>query len=74
MKFNELIEKSLKASGSKEYFCNLNIAVEGEIWKAYSASVAHRDILLFCDKGTATFLVDSYGLRNTAELFDWNRE
>lgn len=48
--------------------------VEGETWIVYEVSISHRDILCFCDRGTATFLVDSYGERNVAELFDWNEE
>ena len=47
------------------------IPMENKPWRAYEASIAHRDILLLCDKGTATFLVDTYGDRNTIELFDW---
>lgn len=72
--FNTLIDTAVNSSEQREFDVNLNITVEGETWKAYAAYVSHRDILLFCDKGTATYAVDSYGDRHTAMLFDWNKE
>ena len=72
--FNTLIDTSVNSSEQREFDVNLSITVEGETWKAYTAYVSHRDILLSCDKGTATYVVDSYGDRHTAELFDWNKE
>ena len=50
------------------------IEVAGEKWRAHDASVAYRDVLLFCDKGVATFLVDRYDDKNTYELFDWETD
>lgn len=72
--FNELIDLSIKGKKSKGYEVNFSITVNGETWRAYEASVCNRDILLYCDQGTATYLVDSYGDKNVAELFDWNKE
>jgi predicted NAD-dependent protein-ADP-ribosyltransferase YbiA (DUF1768 family) len=77
MKHNEfdiLIDTAVNASEQREFDVSLSIKIEGETWKAYTAYVSHRDILLFCDKGTVTYLVDSYGDRHTAELFNWNKE
>ncbi len=72
---NDCIELSLKDScESNEIDVNFSVQVEGDTWQAYTACISHRDILLFTDKGTCTFLVDSYGTKNTVELFDWNRE
>lgn len=72
--FETLIDTAVNSSEQREFDVNLSITVEGETWKAYTAYVSHRDILLLCDKGTATFVVDSYGDRHTAELFDCNKK
>lgn len=72
MKLYDLILLSIDADESTEYDVDLLIKVNGQLWHAHTACVAHRDILLLCDKGTATFLVDSYGDKNTVDLFDWN--
>lgn len=71
MNFNQLVEKSINTKKTTQHNCTLEIEVNGDIWKTYSASVSNRDILFFCDKGTATYLVDSYGTAWVAELFDW---
>ncbi len=73
--FEDLINMSIKSNNSnKEVECLLKIEVENETWTAYAASVTNRDILLLTDKGTCTFLIDSYGDRHVAELYDWDRE
>lgn len=72
--FKDLVEKAVKANKSTEVSCNLKLSVDGETWVAYSVSIANRDLLFFCEQGTATYLIDSYGDRHTAELFDWNKE
>ena len=71
--FNDLIDLSVKADQSSEVEVDLKIEVDGQVWTAYSASVSYRDILFYCDKGVATYLVDSYGDRHVAELFDWEK-
>lgn len=68
---SQLVELSLKTTKQKTFSVNFNIKIKDELWKVHEASVAHRDILLYCDKGTATFLVDSYGDNHIATLFDW---
>ena len=71
---NQAIEASFKNKLGYEADAEFSIEVEGEAWRVYTVSIDVRDILCFCDKGTATFLVDSYGDRNVAELFDWERD
>jgi diaminopimelate decarboxylase len=68
---SQAIDLSLKAKSSREIDTNLKIEIEGQLWTAYTVAISYRDILFYCDKGTATFLVDSYGDKNVAELFDW---
>jgi len=68
-----LIEASLTGE-SNSFEIDLDITVNGETWTAYEANVGHREILFFCKQGTATYFVDSYGARNTFELFDWEKE
>lgn len=71
---NEAIDLSLikKPTGQRgEIGANFTINIENDIWQVYCAYISYRDILLLCDKGTATFLVDSYGDNNFIELFNW---
>jgi len=68
-----LIEASLIGE-SNSFEIDLDITVNSEVWQAYEAQIAYRDILFFCKQGTATYFVDSYGTRNTFELFDWEKE
>lgn len=65
----DLVEASIMGPfGQFEY--DLPIEIEGHICQVYEVSIAYRDILLFTDHGTATFLVDTYGSRHTFELYD----
>jgi len=45
--------------------------VDGHVVRPYSCVITHRDIFFYFPSGNATYLVDSYGDRNVAELFDW---
>jgi hypothetical protein len=49
--------------------CNFEIEVDGHTCKVYEASVAHRDILLYSDKGVLNYLVDSYENIHVAECY-----
>jgi hypothetical protein len=71
---DQAVKKSLKAKNSKEYNSEFTIQVEGMAWNCYAVSISYRDVLCYCDKGTATFLVDTYGNKHTVELFDWNED
>lgn len=70
---NQAIDMSIEANQSKEYSASFKIIVGNEVWTVESVGIANRDILAYCDKGYATFLVDSYGDRHLACLFDWER-
>lgn len=72
--WDKLIEHAVSGKKQKSFNVSLDIQVSGETWHAYGAEVSDRDILLFCDKGTATYLVDSYGDKHTTELFDWSKD
>jgi hypothetical protein len=72
--FTALIDLAVKANDQAYVPCDFPIQVNGETWVAHEASICHRDILLSCDKGTATFLVDSYGDRHVCEIFDWESD
>lgn len=52
--------------------CDFTVEVDGQTCDVYEASVTYRDILLFTDKGTVTYFVDSYGDRHVIELFTWD--
>ncbi len=71
--WDKLIEHAVNGKSQKSFNVTLEITVDNETWTTYGAEVSHRDILFFCKEGTATFLVDTYGDKNTTELFDWER-
>lgn len=75
----QAVEVSLKARDSVELGAKFDIQVEGAKWSVYTVAIAERDILCYCDKGTATFVVDTYGVgtinaRHTVELYDWEKD
>jgi hypothetical protein len=71
MTFNDLITLSVNADEQTEWDIDFGIKVTDQLWHAYTAIVSNRDILLLCDKGSATFLVDSHGDKHSAVLHDW---
>lgn len=73
-KLIQAVDLSVDGKTSGERKAKFNIEVEKETWKCYEVSISHRDILCYCDKGVATFVVDTYGDLNTHELFDWEKE
>lgn len=65
-------QKSLELTRPiKNLECALNLEVNGETWRAYEVNIAHQDLLFFCDKGTANYLVDRYCGQVWVELFNW---
>lgn len=60
--------------GNKEVDCNIEIMVDSELWHCYSASVCIRDLLLYCEEGTATYVIDWYGDDPRVELYDWEKD
>jgi len=71
---DQAIKKALDHKSHGESSADFKIEVDGELWSCYTAAIVHRDILLYCNEGTATFLVDSYGEKNVVELFDWEKD
>lgn len=65
---------SIGSKGTKAIECDLTLEVDGEEFHAYEVSVSNRDLLFFCDKGTANYLVDTYGEKIVIELFNWERD
>ena len=68
----QAVELSISGKNCRELNAKFKIQVKNKNWNCYAVSIAHRDVLCFCDQGAATFLVDSYSDRNVAELFDWD--
>ena len=54
--------------------CNLTLQVDDEKFHAYEVSIANCDLLFYCDKGTANYVVDTYGNQTFCELYDWEKE
>lgn len=55
---------------SLEVDCNIDLEVDDVEYNAYSVSISNRDLLFYTDKGAIQYLVDSYGDRHTAVLYD----
>lgn len=69
--FNDLVELSVNHEDeSIEVDCNIEIGVDDVEYKAYSVSIANRDLLFYTDKGTIQYLIDSYGDNHTAVLYN----
>jgi hypothetical protein len=68
---NEAIKLSISTKKQQQRSANFKIKVMNEYWNVHEVSICERDILCYCDKGSASFLVDSYGDKHLAELFDW---
>jgi hypothetical protein len=62
---------------SKEIDARFKVNIEldrgDETWNCYGVAISHRDILLYCEEGTMTFLLDKYGDKYTFELFSAER-
>jgi hypothetical protein len=67
----DLVNMSLKGIEGP-YMVNFKLKVGDTMAHAYEAHISYRDILLYTDKGTVTCVVDSYGDKNTFEIFDWD--
>lgn len=74
MDLQAAIKASIDGSLNGEHDANFKIEVQESLWHVYTVSIAHRAVICYCDKGTATLFIDSYGDRNTYELFDWERQ
>ena len=70
---NELIELASAEHIPEAYEvdCSVVVQIAGKTLRAYTASISHRDILLYCDKGTVTLVIDLYGDVPKTELFDY---
>ncbi len=68
--FNDLILLAVKGK-NKTLEVNIPLEIDGKTWRAYEVSISYRDLLFTCEEGIVTYLVDSYGERHTAELYDW---
>lgn len=70
----QAVEASLKARESKEHKAKFTIEVDGEKWRCHTVAIASKDILCYCDKGTATYLVDSMNsIDYFGVLHDWEK-
>lgn len=76
--FDDLIPLSLglgkKGITDGEIDCEFEVIEDNETFKVYTASVAYRDILLYSDKGCLSYVVDSYGNRNSVECVNIERD
>jgi len=70
--FKDIVDASVEHNTSQDYeVTSIELDVDGHVVRPYSCVITHRDIFFYFPGGNATYLVDSYGDRNVAELFDW---
>lgn len=55
------MELSKNAAESHEMPCDISLCEDGEIFKAYTVSIAYRDLLFYTDKGTLAYDVNTIG-------------
>ena len=73
--FEELVELSVKHKGQNKYLaCDIILIDDEKEYKAHEVSICNRDLLFFTDKGTLNYVIDSYGDRHVAELFQIDEE
>jgi len=70
----ECVEKSVKTRNGDELDADFVVEVDDNEWHCYTVAMGHREFTLYCNEGTATYVVDSYGDRNTCELIDWEED
>jgi hypothetical protein len=66
-------ELSLTENSSRERDAQFTIDVDDEIWTCYTVNITNREVLCYCNEGTASFVIDTYGYKTTFELFDWEK-
>ena len=71
----DAVRKSLVPVDIGSHDARFDVVVNGEVWACYEISVSHQDVMLYCDKGCATIVVDSRRDNFVLgyELFDWER-
>jgi len=73
--FRELVDMSANWTRDNEEFdCDVVLSVDGIDYKAYSVSIAKNDLLFYTKHGTITYLIDHYGDRNVASLYEVDME
>jgi hypothetical protein len=69
--FNKLIDMATDYTGeSTELDCNLSLSVDGDVYHAYAVSVAPRELLFYCDGATVEYVIDIYGDKSIAEVYN----
>jgi len=71
---SECVEKSMSSRSGGEVDADFIVDVNGQDWQCYTVAIGNREFTLYCYEGTATYVVDSYGSRNTCELIDWEED
>lgn len=67
--FNEIVDFSVNFKGeSTEFECDIELNVEGTMFKAYAVSICNRDLLFYTDKANICYDVNTLSFYNTALL------
>lgn len=73
--WNKLIQHACDENAKPDEFnVSLQLEISDERWNAYAAFVSCRQITFYCDKGSATYDVNTVGYRTGAVLVDWERD
>jgi hypothetical protein len=71
---SECVEKSMSSRSGGEVDADFIVDVNGQDWQCYTVAIGNREFTLYCYEGSASYVVDSYGSRNTCELVDWEED
>jgi hypothetical protein len=72
--FENLVYEATKVKKSTFQDCNIPIVVNDKQYMAYGVYIAPGDLLFLCKGISATFLIDVYGDKPYALLFDYELE
>lgn len=71
--FDDLVDLSVDhEGGTLELSFEIDFEHEDKIYEVYGATIGHREFSLTADKAIFYFVIDLYGDRAVAELYDWN--
>ena len=67
---SEAVELSLDHGSSCEYDADFDVKLGSETFHVYAVSISERDILCYTEAASINFVVDVYGKRAVAEIFN----
>jgi hypothetical protein len=68
------IEHAIEGTNLGENDCKIDLEIDGQKVSAYTVSIAHRELLFYCDGLTVSYDVNTIGDRHSIVIFDVTRD